>query len=70
MIEFLISVLISVTCAFIAHEAVRMGNAKWKELDMSPNFSAIIAIIFGIPGIIVLCIYGAIKVMVKRMLKH
>lgn len=70
MLQFLLSLLLSFLCAYAAHESVRLGNMKWRELDMSPNFSAIIAFIFGVTGLIVLAMYGAIKVMFKRMLKH
>lgn len=68
--EFLISLIICVVYAYVAHELVKWGNKRFKELDMSPNWSAIIAFVFGLCGIIVLAAYGVIKVMVKRMIKE
>lgn len=70
MLDFLFALFISIACAYLAHECVRVGNVHYKELSMSPNWSAVIAFIFGIPGIVGLLFYGAIKVMVKRMFKH
>lgn len=67
--EFLISLVICVVYAYAAHELVKWGNKRFKELDMSPNWSAIIAFVFGLYGIIVLVVYGAVKVMIKRMIK-
>jgi hypothetical protein len=67
--EFLISLVMCVVYAYAAHELVKWGNKRFKELDMSPNWSAIIAFIFGLYGIIVLAAYGVIKVMIKRMIK-
>lgn len=69
LIEALFTVLCWCLCAYIAHEGVKNANRKFRELDMSPNISAIIGLLFGIPGLIALLLYGAIKVMVKRMLK-
>ena len=68
--EFLISVLMIILCGFVAHEGIRKGNERIKDLDMSPNLGALIGMFFGVPGLICLVIYGAIKVMIKRMVKH
>lgn len=70
MVEFLLIVLIGVAMGYLSHEAVRIGNGKIPELNMSPNFAACIGFLFGLTGIIVLVIYGAIKVMIKRIIKH
>lgn len=67
--EFLISLVICVVYAYAAHELVKWGNKRFKELDMSPNWSAMIAFVFGLHGIIVLAVYGVVKVMIKRMIK-
>ena len=70
MIDLLVSVLLCVICAFVAHEGVRVGNEHFRELNMSPNWSAFIGFVFGLTGLTCLLVYGAIKVMIKRMLKH
>lgn len=68
--EIILTIVIAIACAYAAHEGVKWGNKQFKELDMSPNLSAIIALFFGLYGIIVMACYGACKVMIKRMLKH
>lgn len=70
MINFLLIVFQAIVCAFAAHEGIRIGNEHFKELDMSPNIGAFIALIFGVSGLLGLVLYGAIKVMIKRMVKR
>lgn len=70
MINFLLSVVVTVLCGFAAHEGIKIGNEHIKDLDMSPNIGAIIGILFGVYGVIGLALYGVIKVMIKRMIKH
>ena len=70
MINFLLSVVVTLLCGFAAHEGIKIGNEHIKDLDMSPNIGAIIGILFGVYGIIGLVLYGVIKVLIKHMVKH
>ena len=70
MLEFLLSLVLLVLCAFIAHEGVKIGNENFPDLNMSPNWSAVIGFIFGASGLIGLLLYAVLKIMIKRIIKH
>ena len=70
MLEFLLSLVLMVLCAFVAHEGVKIGNDNFPDLNMSPNWSAVIGFIFGVSGLIGLLLYAVIKIMIKRIIKH
>lgn len=64
--EFLIVLLIRVVLAFVAHEIAQIANSNVRKLNLSPNWFAVIAFIFGVPGLVVLSIYMLLKYMVKK----
>ena len=70
LLAFLLSLTLMVLCAFVAHEGVKVGNDNFPELNMSPNWSAVIGFIFGASGLIALLLYAVLKIMIKRMIKH
>lgn len=70
MVEFLISVFCAILWGYLAHELAIWGNRQFRELNFSPNICGILGVIFGLPGLACLALFGAIKVMVKRMIKH
>lgn len=64
--EFLVVLLISVAMAFVAHEGAKYANIKVPRLNLSPNWFAVIALIFGVPGMVALLVYALLKYMVKK----
>lgn len=64
--EFLLSILVSILFAFVAHEGAKFANKKVRRLNLSPNWFAVIGLLFGLPGLVVLAIYTLIKYMVKK----
>lgn len=64
--EFLFTLLINVLLAFVAHEGAQIANRNVRKLNLSPNWFAVIAFIFGVPGLVVLAIYTLLKYMVKK----
>lgn len=64
--EFLLSLLVSVIVAFIAHEGAKFANGKVRKLNLSPNWFAVIGFIFGVPGLLFLALYTLIKYMIKK----
>lgn len=47
--EFLFTLLINVLLAFVAHEGAQIANRNVRKLNLSPNWFAVIAFIFGVP---------------------
>ena len=70
MMNFLVWLCVTIFAGYAAHEIIRIGNDKFPELDMSPNLCAIIGVIFGLYGIVVIVLFGFIKVMIRRMIKQ
>lgn len=64
--EFLVVLLISVVMAFVAHEGAKYANIKAPKLNLSPNWFAVIAFLFGVPGMVALLVYVLVKYMVKK----
>lgn len=64
--EFLFTLLINVVLAFVAHEGAQIANSNVRKLNLSPNWFAAIAFLFGVPGLVVLAIYTLLKYMVKK----
>ena len=64
--EFLVALLVSLVTAFVAHEGAKFANKKVRKLDLSPNWFAVIAFLFGLPGLVVLAGYALLKYMIKK----
>lgn len=64
--EFLVALLVSVVMAFVAHEGAKFANKKVRKLDLSPNWFAVIAFLFGLPGLVALAVYALLKYMIKK----
>jgi divalent metal cation (Fe/Co/Zn/Cd) transporter len=64
--EFLVVLLVSVVMAFVAHEGAKYANDKVPKLNLSPNWFAVIAFLFGVPGMLTLLVYALLKYMVKK----
>lgn len=64
--EFLVVLLMSVVMAFIAHEGAKYANSKVPKLNLSPNWFAVIAFLFNVPGMVALLVYALVKYMVKK----
>ena len=64
--EFLVVLLTSVVMAFVAHEGAKYANSKAPKLNLSPNWFAVIAFLFGVPGMVALLVYVLVKYMVKK----
>lgn len=64
--EFLVALLISAVMAFVAHEGAQYANRKVRRLNLSPNWFAVIAFIFGAPGLVALAAYALVKYMIKK----
>lgn len=64
--EFLVALLSSVVMAFVAHEGARFANKKIRKLDLSPNWFAVIAFLFGLPGLVALAAGALLKYMIIK----
>lgn len=64
--EFLVTLLVSVVTAFVAHEGAKFANKKVRKLNLSPNWFAVIAFLFGLPGLVALAVYTLLKYMIKK----
>lgn len=64
--EFLVTLLIHVLMAFVAHEGAQFANRNVRKLNLSPNWFAVIAFVFGVPGLVVLAVYMLVKYMIKK----
>lgn len=64
--ESLVVVLISAFMAFVAHEGANYANSKVPKLNLSPNWFAIVAFLFNVPGMVALLVYALVKYMIKK----
>lgn len=64
--ELIISLLVSMLIAFVAHEGANYANRRVRRLNLSPNWFAFIGFLLGIPGLVILLIYTLFKYMIKK----